>query len=50
MSEEMGLEIDEIALGDRNVTLDPVFSAKALAFCQKSVTELGHFDTFFEQL
>jgi len=33
LSEDMGLDIEDESLGDRNVILDPVFSSKALAFC-----------------
>ena len=40
--------MDDSCLGDRNIVLDPIFSSKTQAFCQKAITELGHFDISFD--
>ena len=47
----MGLDIDDPEFGgEQNIALDMIFSMKALAFCQKSISEIERFDAYFDQL
>ena len=45
----MGLDIDDPEFGgEQNIALDMIFSMKALAFCQKSISEIERFDAYFD--